>query len=107
MATFQSLTTFSTENHGLLQFFRQILHAGFLPTLQLHLGNSAVKSEFLTIGTDYTSSTPCLTGGLSRPLKPIERERLAHLDRLKFFLATAPSTAGGTTMLRMPLQLPP
>jgi transcription factor STE12 len=54
--------------------------------------DSAVKSEFLTNGTDnnptdYTSSTPGLTG----PLKPIERERLAHLDRLKFFLATAPS----------------
>lgn len=53
---------------------------------------SDVKSEFLPNGTDdYTSSTPGLTSGLSRPLKPIERERLAHLDRLKFFLATAPS----------------
>lgn len=41
--------------------------------------------------TDYTSSTPGLSAGLSRPLKPIEQERLAHLDRLKFFLATAPS----------------
>ena len=40
---------------------------------------------------DYTSSIPGFTGGLTRPLKPIERERLAHLDRLKFFLATAPS----------------
>lgn len=29
--------------------------------------------------------------GLSRPLHPHESERLAHLDRLKFFLATAPS----------------
>ena len=64
------------------------------------VNDSAVKSEFMTNGTDthidntpndYTSSTPGLTGGLSRPLKPIERERLAHLDRLKFFLATAPS----------------
>ena len=65
--------------------------------------DSAVKSEFLTNGAslpdnlpdntpkDYTSSTPGLSAGLSRPLKPIERERLAHLDRLKFFLATAPS----------------
>ena len=50
--------------------------------------SAAVKSEF---PTDYTSSTPGLSAGLSRPLKPIERERLAHLDRLKFFLATAPS----------------
>ncbi|PPQ81923.1 hypothetical protein CVT26_004261 [Gymnopilus dilepis] len=40
---------------------------------------------------DFTSSTPGLSAGLSRPLKPIEQERLAHLDRLKYFLATAPS----------------
>ena len=40
---------------------------------------------------DYTSSTPGLSAGLTRPLKPVEQERLAHLDRLKFFLATAPS----------------
>jgi len=40
---------------------------------------------------DFTASTPGLSGGLSRPLKPIEQERLAHLDKLKFFLATAPS----------------
>ncbi|KAF9555199.1 hypothetical protein CPC08DRAFT_712232, partial [Agrocybe pediades] len=40
---------------------------------------------------DYTSSTPGLSAGLTRPLKPIEQERLAHLDKLKFFLATAPS----------------
>ncbi|OSD03779.1 hypothetical protein PYCCODRAFT_1424464 [Trametes coccinea BRFM310] len=30
-------------------------------------------------------------GGLSRPLTMQERDLLAHLDRLKFFLATAPS----------------
>ena len=40
---------------------------------------------------DYTGSTPGLSGGLTRPLRPLEQERLAHLDRLKFFLATAPS----------------
>lgn len=40
---------------------------------------------------DYTGSTPGLSGGLIRPLRPLEQERLAHLDRLKFFLATAPS----------------
>lgn len=37
--------------------------------------------------------------GLSRPLKPQEQEKLAYLDRLKFFLATAPSrwdTSAGT-----------
>ncbi|CAA7263981.1 unnamed protein product [Cyclocybe aegerita] len=39
----------------------------------------------------YVSSTPGVQMGLSRPLKPIEQERLNHLDRLKFFLATAPS----------------
>ncbi|KAJ7648454.1 hypothetical protein B0H17DRAFT_435223 [Mycena rosella] len=32
-----------------------------------------------------------LSGALSRPLTPHEAERLAYLDRLKFFLATAPS----------------
>ncbi|KAJ7605818.1 STE-12 alpha [Roridomyces roridus] len=32
-----------------------------------------------------------LAGALSRPLSPHEAERLAYLDRLKFFLATAPS----------------
>ena len=65
--------------------------------------SEVVKSEFISNGTDnnnntpdtntndYTSSTPGVASGLSRPLKPIERERLAHLDRLKFFLATAPS----------------
>jgi hypothetical protein len=37
----------------------------------------------------YTSSTPGLIGGLSHPLKPIERGRFAHLDRLIFFLTTA------------------
>ncbi|KAF9050888.1 STE-domain-containing protein [Hymenopellis radicata] len=41
---------------------------------------------------EYTSvSTPGLSKGLSRPLTPQETDRLAHLDRLKFFLATAPS----------------
>ncbi|KAG6831377.1 hypothetical protein H0H87_005307 [Tephrocybe sp. NHM501043] len=39
----------------------------------------------------FTTSTPGLSGGLTRPLKPHEQERLAQLDRLKFFLATAPS----------------
>ncbi|KAJ3893479.1 STE-12 alpha [Lentinula edodes] len=36
-------------------------------------------------------STPGLPLGLSRPLNQIEQEKLAQLDRLKFFLATAPS----------------
>lgn len=48
---------------------------------------------------DYTTSTPGLSQGLSRPLIPQEQERLAQLDRLKFFLATAPSrwNASATT----------
>ncbi|KAF8957190.1 hypothetical protein BDZ97DRAFT_1924807 [Flammula alnicola] len=41
--------------------------------------------------TDYTTTTPGLSLGFSRPLMPLEQERLAHLDRLKFFLATAPA----------------
>ncbi|KAG6860903.1 hypothetical protein C0995_006157 [Termitomyces sp. Mi166 len=40
---------------------------------------------------NYIGSTPGLSTGLSRPLKSLEQERLAQLDRLKFFLATAPS----------------
>ncbi|KXN87833.1 Transcription factor steA [Leucoagaricus sp. SymC.cos] len=41
---------------------------------------------------DYSiTDTPGLSRGLSRPLTPAEQEKLAHLDRLKFFLATAPS----------------
>ncbi|KAF9072394.1 hypothetical protein BDP27DRAFT_411119 [Rhodocollybia butyracea] len=35
--------------------------------------------------------TPGLPLGLSRPLNAAEEEKLAQLDRLKFFLATAPS----------------
>ncbi|KAJ7748624.1 STE like transcription factor-domain-containing protein [Mycena metata] len=37
------------------------------------------------------SNTLGLSGALSRPLTHPEAERLAYLDRLKFFLATAPS----------------
>jgi len=36
-------------------------------------------------------STPGLLNGLSRQLTDLERDRLAHLDKLKYFLATAPS----------------
>ncbi|PBK60997.1 STE-domain-containing protein [Armillaria solidipes] len=44
-----------------------------------------------TTTNDYTTSTPGLSRGLSRSLNQQEQDRLAHLDRLKFFLATAPS----------------
>ena len=37
------------------------------------------------------SSVASLSAALSRPLTPQEADRLAYLDRLKFFLATAPS----------------
>ncbi|RPD76897.1 STE-domain-containing protein [Lentinus tigrinus ALCF2SS1-7] len=40
---------------------------------------------------DALTDNPGPYGGLSRPLTLQERELLAHLDRLKFFLATAPS----------------
>ncbi|KAI8992820.1 hypothetical protein BD414DRAFT_535396 [Trametes punicea] len=40
---------------------------------------------------DALTDHPGPYGGLSRPLTLQERELLAHLDRLKFFLATAPS----------------
>ncbi|KAJ6550838.1 hypothetical protein DFH09DRAFT_606812 [Mycena vulgaris] len=46
-------------------------------------------------GTDQTASNLGLCGVLSRPLTPHEAERLAYLDRLKFFLATAPSRWDG------------
>jgi len=38
-------------------------------------------------------------GGLSRPLTHQEQDRLANLDRLKFFLATAPSAWSGCTTI--------
>ena len=58
----------------------------------LGASDSAVNSES-TLPTRKQSNdcTPVLTSGLSRPLKPIEREGLTHLDRLRLFLATAPS----------------
>ncbi|TEB23880.1 hypothetical protein FA13DRAFT_1399158 [Coprinellus micaceus] len=40
---------------------------------------------------DYIAGTPGLSKGLSRPLTQVEKERLAWLYRLKYFLATAPS----------------
>ena len=47
---------------------------------------------------DALTDNPGPYGGLSRPLTHSERDILSHLDRLKFFLATAPSrwnTANG------------
>ncbi|TFK66844.1 hypothetical protein BDN72DRAFT_859576 [Pluteus cervinus] len=50
------------------------------------------RAESMAPGaTNYAKSTPGLSRGLGRPLTPEEEARLAHLDRLKYFLATAPS----------------
>ncbi|TFK37282.1 hypothetical protein BDQ12DRAFT_667209 [Crucibulum laeve] len=57
------------------------------------IGGTAMTEEPSqdTQTNDYTASTPGLSQGLTRALTALEQERLAHLDRLKFFLATAPS----------------
>lgn len=61
-----------------------------IPMDQDTFGHNSDNQES-TGRVEYTGSTPGLSGGLTRPLRPLEQERLAHLDRLKFFLATAPS----------------
>ncbi|KAJ3929838.1 MAG: STE like transcription factor-domain-containing protein [Lentinula lateritia] len=57
--------------------------------------NNTSLSRSSMSGEESSSSaidpTPGLPLGLSRPLNQIEQEKLAQLDRLKFFLATAPS----------------
>ncbi|GAW07528.1 STE-domain-containing protein [Lentinula edodes] len=57
--------------------------------------NNTSSSRSSMSGEESSSSaidpTPGLPLGLSRPLNQIEQEKLAQLDRLKFFLATAPS----------------
>ncbi|CAK5271878.1 unnamed protein product, partial [Mycena citricolor] len=40
---------------------------------------------------ESTAHDATMNGALSRPLSNVEAERLTYLDRLKFFLATAPS----------------
>ncbi len=52
-------------------------------------GNAHVHTQFHS--QIAASVGPHNDQQLPRPLNPIEQERLAHLDRLKFFLATAPS----------------
>ncbi|KAK7045967.1 hypothetical protein VNI00_006962 [Paramarasmius palmivorus] len=49
------------------------------------------SSSYSSSSQSSSSVTPGLPRGLSRPLTHQEQEKLAHLDRLKFFLATAPS----------------
>ncbi|KAJ3856519.1 STE like transcription factor-domain-containing protein [Lentinula lateritia] len=53
------------------------------------LSRSSMSSE--ESSSSAIDPTPRLPLGLSRPLNQIEHEKLAQLDRLKFFLATAPS----------------
>ncbi|KAG5642657.1 hypothetical protein DXG03_002369 [Asterophora parasitica] len=59
--------------------------------------NSEVAQDVSRRDSSYTTSTPGLSGGLTRPLKAAEQDRLAHLDKLKFFLATAPSKWDATS----------
>ncbi|KAK7045987.1 hypothetical protein VNI00_006982 [Paramarasmius palmivorus] len=54
----------------------------------VHNHASSTHSSF---SQSSSSVTPGLPRGLSRPLTHQEQEKLAHLDRLKFFLAHAPS----------------
>lgn len=83
-AQFHSLLTTTPQASKPQSSFTTTTTGASAPDNREASGNSAHH-------TDYTSSTPGLSGGLTRSLKPIEQERLAHLDRLKYFLATAPS----------------
>ncbi|KAF5338782.1 hypothetical protein D9758_012099 [Tetrapyrgos nigripes] len=69
-----------------------------LSSLQVTLPNDhqdpneyTARPENADHDTWHSDNTPGLPNGLARPLKPHEHEKLAHLDRLKYFLATAPS----------------
>jgi transcription factor STE12 len=66
-----------------------------VPTSTILMDEDAISQDLQDTlarrDSTYTTSTPGLSGGLTRSLRPLEQERLAHLDRLKFFLATAPS----------------
>ncbi|KAJ3719668.1 hypothetical protein DFJ43DRAFT_1042659 [Lentinula guzmanii] len=64
-----------------------------VPSWNNNPSNSSSRSSMSD--EESSSSTidpnPGLPLGLSRPLNQVEQEKLAQLDRLKFFLATAPS----------------
>lgn len=53
--------------------------------------NSVYQPGSESIPNNYAKTTPGLSRGLSRPLSRDEEDRLAVLDKLKYFLATAPS----------------
>lgn len=65
--------------------------AAGLPT-PLNSADPSADTSSSADSLDFSlTNTPGLSRGLTRPLSPPEQEKLAHLDRLKFFLATAPS----------------
>lgn len=66
-------------------------HSSFADAQQQHLQRHQEQDITDRAAQDYIAGTPGLSKGLSRPLSQIEKERLAWLDRLKYFLATAPS----------------
>ncbi|KAJ3746306.1 STE-12 alpha [Lentinula detonsa] len=65
-----------------------------VPSWNNNPSNSSLSRSSMS-DEESSSSTidpnPGLPLGLSRPLNQVEQEKLAQLDRLKFFLATAPS----------------
>lgn len=60
-------------------------------------GNAHVHAQFHhqiaagIVAQSTTTDDDQSSNGLSRPLTAVEQERLDHVDKLKFFLATAPS----------------
>ncbi|KAH7922484.1 STE-domain-containing protein [Leucogyrophana mollusca] len=83
---------------------RSLLHSSQLPLLpqfpQPHTMDKTSQRDSDRERATATSTTPRFNPsamglasckGLSRPLTPHEQENLTHLDRLKYFLATAPS----------------
>ena len=67
-------------------------HASFHSSLEAAAAaNGGTSAGQGASGSAGETSTSQDFPGLSRPLTHAEQERLAHLDKLKFFLATAPS----------------
>jgi transcription factor STE12 len=67
------------------------VHSSFAEAQQQHLQAQQDAANAESEAHDYIAGTPGLSKGLSRPLTQVEKERLAWLYRLKYFLATAPS----------------
>jgi transcription factor STE12 len=62
-----------------------------LPSQPAPILDQAMHSSTPDIPSSAPQAAPAGLTQLTRPLNPQEQENLAHLDRLKFFLATAPS----------------